>query len=73
MDNEKLKKEQNETIKNHYLIIFISTPIYIGLFYSIFFFSMKIFLIFTILSVLISYYLISKSKNKKGKKKYIQD
>ena len=67
MDNEKLKKEQNETIKNHYLNIFISTPIYIGLFYSIFFFSMKIFLIFTILSVLISYYLISKSKNKKRK------
>ena len=67
MDNEKLKKEQNETIKNHYLIIFISTPIYIGLFYSIFFFSMKIFLTFTILSVLISYYLISKSKNKKRK------
>ena len=67
MDNEKLKKEQNETIKNHYLNIFISTPIYIGLFYSIFFFSMKIVLIFTILSVLISYYLISKSKNKKRK------
>jgi protein-S-isoprenylcysteine O-methyltransferase len=68
MEEEKIIKEQKETIKNHYLIIFISTPIFIGLFYSIYFFSIIKFLIFTILSILISYYLISTLKNEKRKK-----
>ena len=68
MEKEKIIKDQNEAIKNHYLIIFISTPIFIGFFYSIFFFSIIKLLLFTILSILISYYLISKSNNEKRKK-----
>ena len=52
MEKEKIIKDQNEAIKNHYLIIFISTPIFIGFFYSIFFFfHNKTFTIYNFINI----------------------
>ena len=68
MENEKLIKEQNSTVTIHYLIIFLSTPIYVFFFYFLYNFSKLNFLIFLLLSLLITIILISQTKIEKRKK-----
>ncbi len=68
MENNKIIIEQNHTIISHFIIIFFCTFIFLGLFYSIFTFSIIGILLFLILSILIILYSISREKIIKRKK-----
>ena len=68
MENNKILVEQKHTLISHLIIIFFSTFIFLGLFYSIFTFSIIGIILFLILSILIILYSISREKNKKRKK-----